>query len=844
MSRDAAAPSGPIAWPTYLQGGGEAGELMRSIDWSKTPVGAVDDWPWSLKSTIGLILNSQQPMFLFWGPDLTQFYNDGYVPSFGKGKHPSAMGKPAHVTWQEIWPIISPQIESVMADGRSIGFEDALVPVRRNARIEEVYWTYTYSPVFGENGRVAGALVIGTETTQRVTTQRRLETLRLLDEHAATAGTTADLRGAVRSALVGARIDFPFAVLYGTDGGPANATEATIAVGMELDDALCKLHPQVGTALKAIETPVQVAIEPISVPDAPWPEPVSETFVVPLKKDASGVPGGFIVFGLSPRLPLDETYSAFLKQIAEHIDLAHARFAASRSRAAAINERNNMLMKAPMATAVMSGPDYLFELANRPFMEMVDRPGLIGRTLGQAFPELVNTPLIKIFENVYETGEPFAAQEMNVPLARYGRGVEDAFFRFSLEPLRDATGRVYGIIAVALEVTEQVVSRRVLEKAYDERAKLLDELESASRAKDEFLAMLGHELRNPLSPIVTALQLMKMRGDRKTAKEQHVIERQVQHLTRLVDDLLDVSKITRGKIDLRKERGEIYDVVGKAVEIASVLFEERKHQLEIDVPRTGLPWEGDPVRLAQALTNLLTNAARYTDVGGKICLRAWRDGDEIVISVRDNGIGIPENMLPRVFELFVQGKRSADRAEGGLGLGLALTKNLVALHGGSVHAASAGVGKGSEFVIRLPLAQGTPVAALLPRSAASDGDGRASKRVLIVDDNGDAADLLAEVLRDAGHEVAIANDPWSALKIVPNFRPEVAVLDIGLPVMDGYELAARLRTSAGGNDCRLVALTGYGRAHDRQRSDEAGFSEHLVKPVDLHKLLSFVAEIA
>jgi signal transduction histidine kinase len=843
MSSDAPAPAraAMAMWPAYLRGGGESGALMRSIDWSKTPVGAVETWPWSLRSTLGLILNSLQPMYLFWGKELTQFYNDAYVPSFGRGKHPAAMGTPAHASWQEAWPIMFPQIESVMVHGQSVGFEDALLPVWRNGRVEEVYWTYSYSPLFGEDGGVAGTLVICTETTTRVLAQRRLESLRALDERAAAAGTLEELRASVAAALGAARGDFGFALIYGADGARRELAPVLV-VGLERE-AACTLQPQLAAELAHAPEAQVIPIAPLVVPGAPWPEPVTQAFVVPLKKAASGLSTGFAVFGLSPRLPLDAAYRAYLVQVSKRIDLAHARFEAARSRAAAINERNNMLLKAPMATALITGPDYLFELVNRRFTEMVDRPDLPGRTLSQAFPELMRSPVVKIFENVYATGESFVTQEMRVPLARYGRGVEDAFFRFNLEPLCDRDGRVYGMIAVAVEVTEQVASRRVLEKAYDERAKLLNELESASRAKDEFLAMLGHELRNPLSPIVTALQLMKMRGDHKTTKEQHVIERQINHLTRLVDDLLDVSKITRGKVELRKERGEISDVVSKAVEMASVLFEERKHQLHIDVPKTGLPWEGDPVRLSQALTNLLTNAARYTDVGGKIQLSARREDEEIVIRVADNGIGIPQEMLPRIFELFVQGKRSSDRAEGGLGLGLALTKNLVALHGGSVHARSAGVGKGSEFEIRLPVANAPSAAAELKPAArapddAADGHGR---RVLVVDDNGDAADLLAEVLRGAGHEVAIANDPWSALNLLPQFQPEVAVLDIGLPVMDGYELAARLRATHGGADCRLIALTGYGREHDRQRSDEAGFSEHLVKPVDLDKLLRLVA---
>ncbi len=390
------------------------------------------------------------------------------------------------------------------------------------------------------------------------------------------------------------------------------------------------------------------------------------------------------------------------------------------------------------------------------------------------------------------------------------------------------------------DVTEQVRAREVLEKAHAERTRLLEKLESASRAKDEFLAMLGHELRNPLSPIVTALQLMKMRGDTQTAREQGIIQRQVDHLIRLVDDLLDISKLTRGKIQLHKETVEIGDVLNKAVEMAGVLLEQRQHRLVVHVPSRGLRWWGDPVRLAQVVSNLLTNAARYTPIGGEVRLSAFRDTSQITISVQDNGCGIAPHMLSRVFDLFVQGERGVDRAEGGLGIGLALVKSLVGMHGGSVAVKSEGLGRGSEFIVRLPL---QPAAAAAPREATGAAIASAKRqRVLVVDDNADAADMLGLALRAQGHQVVVAHDPVAALNSLEGFTPDVAVLDIGLPVMDGYELAARMRERLGEGRCRLYALTGYGLETDRARSKAAGFEMHLVKPVNIDRLLALVDE--
>ena len=357
----------------------------------------------------------------------------------------------------------------------------------------------------------------------------------------------------------------------------------------------------------------------------------------------------------------------------------------------------------------------------------------------------------------------------------------------------------------------------------------------AEHRKDEFLAMLGHELRNPLAPIVTALELMRMRGD--TSRESQIIERQVDHLTRLVDDLLDVARITRGKIELKRQRVEIATIVARAIEIASPLIEQRSHHLRVDVPATGLPVYGDPTRLAQIVSNLVANAAKYTDPGGHIDVHATCDDETVTIRVRDDGTGIDAAVLARIFEPFVQSPQTPDRAQGGLGIGLTLARSLVAMHDGSVEAKSEGLGKGTELIVTLPLGRVThadDTLAQAPRATVAPARG-AVLRVLVVDDNSDAVEMLAEALRALGHTVATAEDGPTALRAAAEFHPEVAVLDIGLPVMDGFELAERLRTSDR-PPLRLIAVTGYGQDEDRARAKNAGFGVHLVKPIDLRAL--------
>ena len=377
-----------------------------------------------------------------------------------------------------------------------------------------------------------------------------------------------------------------------------------------------------------------------------------------------------------------------------------------------------------------------------------------------------------------------------------------------------------------------------------ERARLLAaesaaraQAESANRSKDEFLAMLGHELRNPLAPIVTALSLMKIRDPGALQNERTVIERQVTHLARLVDDLLDVSRITRGRVELKKDRIELGTVVARAVELSSSLLEQRRQHLSLSIPERGLALHGDPTRLAQVFSNLLTNAAKYTPAGGHIEIVARRDQDWIVLTVRDDGTGIAPAMLPRVFDLFTQEHQSAERSQGGLGLGLAIVKSLVAMHDGTVSAFSEGRGKGSVFTVQLPAAAPLEAASAAEASAALSRPEGAGRRVLVVDDNPDAAEMLSEWLTGSGYETWMAHDGPAALDAVARFEPDVVLLDIGLPVMDGFEVARRLHDGASKRPVPLlVAVTGYGQQVDRERSSQEGFYAHMVKPIDLNAL--------
>jgi PAS domain S-box-containing protein len=480
-------------------------------------------------------------------------------------------------------------------------------------------------------------------------------------------------------------------------------------------------------------------------------------------------------------------------------------------------------------------PDGRCDYCNRRWYDYTGLPGSRAQTF--AWAEVVHPDdreaTRAAWQEAVRTGRPFEREQ------RFRRA--DGAYRWFLcraVPLCDEQGRAVKWFGNCTDIEGQRQAR--------------DALAEADRRKDEFLAMLSHELRNPLAPLANAAHVLETAGRDEVAcrRAAGVIGRQVQHLARLVDDLLDVARVTRGKVELRKEPVELAAVLRRAVETSRPLLDARRHELALSLPAAPVPLEADPTRLAQVVSNLLNNAAKYTPEGGHIWLAGEGAGGQAVVRVRDDGGGIPPEFLPRAFDLFAQGDRSPARAEGGLGIGLSLVRSLVELHGGTVEAASDGPGRGSEFVVRLPLAAGRP-AAEGPRGEAAAGGGRkagpgkpAAQRVLVVDDNRDSADSLALLLSLWGHEARVAYDGPAALEAARDYRPGLVLLDIGLPGMTGLEVARRLRQEVGLRDALLVAMTGHGRDEDRRRSQEAGLSAHLVKPVAPEELAGLLARLA
>ncbi len=446
----------------------------------------------------------------------------------------------------------------------------------------------------------------------------------------------------------------------------------------------------------------------------------------------------------------------------------------------------------------------------------------MGQPISDIVGEEAFARLLPRFQQVL-SGEPVRYEEE----VNY-RGIGRRWVSASYTPTVDAAGVVDGWVAVVIDTTD--------------RKRLEGQLQDADRRKNEFLATLAHELRNPLAPIRNAVEVLNANGTSGPALQwgRDVIDRQVRHVARLLDDLLDVSRISHGKMELRKVRADLGAVVRNAVETSRPLVEGGGHELTVALPPVPVYLDADPVRLAQVFSNLLNNAARYTEAGGHIRLAVERQGSDVLVSVQDDGIGIAAEALPRIFEMFAQATPALERSQSGLGIGLSLVRGVVELHGGRIEARSDGPGQGSEFIVRLPVVVEKRVQEA-PQGDKDEPPSVAKCRILVVDDLKDSADSLAMLLRMSGHEVHTAYDGEKAIIAAEKFRPEVILLDIGMPKLNGYDACRRIREKPWGKDIFLIALTGWGQDDDRRRTEEAGFNSHMVKPVDSRDLMKVLA---
>ncbi len=908
----------------FLQDGGEMGRLMRAHDWAGSSLGPPGRWPQSLRTVVRLMLNTGHPMYIWWGPDCACLYNDAYRDSIGPERHPSSLGRPAREVWDEIWDIIGPQIDQVVSGRGATWNVDHLVPITRHGRREDVYWTYSYSPIDDEAspGGIGGVLVVCTETTRQVLAARHLAAerdrlaqlfdqaptfiaflqgpehtiqianpsfLKLVGDPSAVGRTVAEaLPEAVEQGYValldrvfssgeahaesGARyatkvapggpvverfVDFVYQPIKDNDGRVtgvfvqgADVTERALA-----DEALRESEARFRSALHAGRMGSWETDH--TTKSRVWSEEGMALFGLTLPGGRGQVGGSEDEYAHSLH-PDDRHLVQRFRELADRVDSFPADYRIVRPDGTTLwlSGRGMVVAREPDGRAkrlisIMADATDRMQAEQR---LRIERERLIlALSAGQMGAYELN-----MSDNVLwwspQTYAIFGVDEESfIPSAESvsalihpddredflrGRAQAIAERRPFVHELRihrgdgamswiahrgqaeyDAQGEPLRNFGIVMDITE----RKQLEQS----------MRDTDREKDNFIATLAHELRNPLAPVRNAIGVLKRTAapDPTVAWCYDVIDRQTSRMTHLLDDLLDVSRVSRNQLQLRRQTLHLSTAIEHAVELAQPLIDAGGHAFKLELPAQPLVLEGDLTRLAQVFSNILINAAKYTPSKGEITLRAERHGDQAVVKVTDTGIGIAEEDLAKIFEMFGQVASALSRAQGGQGIGLSLAKGLVELHGGTIRARSGGAGRGSEFEVRLPLARPT---APIDSTPVADRKGPAahSYRVLIADDLPDMTESLAMLLKAMGHGVDVAHGGKQALQLAQAIRPDVVLLDLGMPEMNGYEVCRQIRAAAWGRGMTLIALTGWGQPEERRLTHEAGFDHHLTKPVD------------
>jgi signal transduction histidine kinase/ActR/RegA family two-component response regulator len=675
-------------------GGGAVGALLRATDWTGSSLGLLADWPLALKAHLRSMLSTRQPMGIFWGPELIHLYNDGFLPILGE-KHPRSLGERAEIIWADAWPTVGPDIERVTKQGAAVLYENALVPIVRGGVLEDAWWNYSYSPIHGDDGALAGALLIVTEVT------------------------------------------------------------AAVRARMELEQA---------------NRAAEIAREHL--------------------------------FGI--------------------------------------------FMQAPVPMAILEGPEHRFTLANAPYVKFVGRE-VVGKPLFGAFSEEEAGYYLPFLDGVLHTGEPVLIREAPVTLPDEHGRPKESFIDAGYYPRRNSDGVPVGVLAMLLDVTGQVAARKVIERGRDAA-------EAANRAKDEFLATISHELRTPLMAILGWADILRTSPNgARLERGLEVIARNAHAQAKLIEDILDASRIITGKMRLALGRVNVARTIGDATDTLRPAADAKAITIAIEIPDGTLSIVGDQDRVQQIVWNLVSNAVKFTPKAGSVIIRAFQIGSEICIQVEDTGRGISPAFLPFVFDRFRQDDASTTKQQSGLGLGLAIVRQLVELHGGTISVRSDGNARGALFEVILPVRAVAPPEFVAPTAAdvvmppPTQDKLLLGVHLLVVDDQDDARELVAAVLEDAGAVVSQASSAQDALTfLATNATTNAIVSDIGMPDEDGYSFIQRVRASAYGESARALpalALTAFARAEDRQRALESGFQEHVAKPIEPGRLVAAVARL-
>jgi PAS domain S-box-containing protein len=811
-------PSAPFPYELLLSDT-QTGRLLRSTDWASTPLGPVEGWPRSLRIAVGICLNSRFPMFVWWGAELINIYNDAYIPVLGK-RHPDAFGRSAPTIWGEIWPVVGPQAEAVMKHGEATWNERVLLVMERHGYTEDTWFTWSYSPIPDDRGAIGGVFCACTEDTPRVLVERERDVLlheieferkRLAEAFAQSPAFLAILRG------------------------PSHVFEYMNARYLDL----------IG-GRQVIGTPVREAL----------PEIEGQGFFETLDRVyASGQ--AFVGMGMrllvrrgQPDAPLEEAYVDFVYQPMRGEDdlvtgiLVHGVEVTAQVRAQKTlresEARFRQLADAMPQIVFTAQPDGHVDYYNHRWYEYT---GIRDATPAESWPKVLTEEWLarveKRWRDALESGEPY---EIECPLRRH-----DGEYRWHLGravPIRDDNGRIVRWFGTNTDIHERKQYEHEIQDAHAEA-------ERASRMKDEFLATLSHELRTPLNAILGWAQILKLKAELPgdLAQGAEVIERNARAQGRIIEDLLDMSAILSGKVRLEDARIDLTELARSAIDTARPTAAAKSIALETSIDAPEATVRGDVHRLQQVLWNLLSNAIKFTPPRGRVEVSLRRRDGFWELCVADTGEGIEREFLPFMFDRFRQADATQARRHGGLGLGLSIVRQLVELHGGTVRAQSAGRGRGASFFVRLPAAA-APAALDTGKARAHSGPAPGSElaglKVLVVDDDRDARDLVRRFLEDGSAQVTTASSATEAAGLVKNGHFDVLVSDIGMPGEDGHALLHRIRSldAAHGGAIPAIALTAYARPEDRVKAVRAGFQMHLAKPVEPSELVAVVASVA
>jgi len=841
-----------------------------------------DSWPEGMQAIADLIVASHFPMFIAWGPELRLFYNDAYADLLGD-KHPQAMGQPFPLVRPELWPQLQPHVLDAMA-GKAVRLDNWMSGQVRNGRIERRYFSASITPV-RHNGDVIGIYFVLSDTTSRVEAEHR---------HAFHLKLTDTLRGLVDTGAImeaASSLSGEFLGVARVGYGEVNMLERSISVDRDWTDGsvaslagqsrpLDAFGPGIIAQLRGGRTLRldDIALDARSAPYASGYAGIGARamVIVPLIEEGQ-MAAIFYLHEPRARRWTDQEV-ALAEDVARHTRevVRRARVEESLRDEKRVLEMVNRTGQAlastlDLATLLQAITDAGAKLAGARFGAFFynggDEQGQTLQLYAVSGATREEVERLGALLPTFDHEGPVRSNDLTRD-ARYGAPGYPALRSYLAVPVVSRSGAMLGgllfghpdagvfterterlIAGVAAQAAVAMDNARLYEVAQNsarERDALLRseraarvQAERLSHTKDEFLAMLAHELRNPLAPISSSASLLSMqfKDEPRIRQTSTIISRQVRHMSRLIDDLLDVSRVTRGLVKLQLGVVDFRDIVSGALDQARPLLQEKEHAVALELPDAPVYVRGDQTRLVQSVANILNNAAKYTQRDGRIVLRLEAHAGRMQLSVSDNGSGMPPELVPSVFDLFTQGARTLARSQGGLGLGLTLVKRLVELHGGEVGAASGGVGQGSTFTLDLPCVEAPASGACAPSTEEPESAALARPlRLVLVDDNADAADSLSTLLGVQGYHTAVEYDARSALRRARAERPDAMLVDIGLPDIDGYQLAQQLRAMPETSGTVLVAITGYGQAGDRERAIAAGFAHHLVKPVDMTAL--------